>query len=188
MNDENKRVQAIKNMVIRGLVQHSEIRPVLNKIECSQINPDEIVKLTLKYKFGNTKRVDSKINNGIWSIADKIITIIITVISGVVFAEVRTAKIFADSIIGDKLSGFGDNLLFWLGKKSINMTGLEMITAMSKAFQATPEILKWLLIGAITGYISWKAISRLAIFIYKRERLNNDIKRLLKIYPHQAMV
>ena len=186
MVDEKTRLQTIKNMVIRGMILHTEIKPRLNEIECGIINPDEIVKLSLKYKYGNSKTLGNRITNKIGIISEKIIVILLSLFSGIISAEINAAKIYSKTIIGEKLNGFGDNLLFWLGKKSIEVTGIEMINAVAKAFQSTPIILKWFFIGAIAGFIIWKICKKLIIFIYKRNKLNHDVKRILRIYSHHT--
>ena len=186
MVDEKTKLQTIKNMIIRGMILHTEIKPRLNEIGCGIINPDEIIKLSLKYKYGKTKSLKNKIANSTSILIDRLITILFSLITGIIFAEINAAKIFSETIIGEKLNGFGDNLLFWLGKKSIEVTGIEMINAMTKAFQSTPVILKWFLIGIIIGFIIWKIFSKLILFTYKRSRLNHDIKRILRIYSQHT--
>jgi hypothetical protein len=181
MVDINKKVQIIKNMVIRGMILHSEILPRLYKAELNQINPDEIIKLSIKYKYGNRIGFGGKIVKSVWSIIDKVITFIITITCGILFAEYAAAKALSGSLIGDKLNGFGEHLLFWLNIKPIEkVTSYDMITAIGKAFRATPEIIKGLLIGLLVGFVFWKICAKLISFLYKRKKLKFDINRLLK--------
>lgn len=181
MVEQNKKVQIIKNMVIRGMVLHSEILPRLYKAELSQVNPDDIVQMSIKYKFGNKIGLGGKIVKSVWGFIDKILSVIITLIFGVLFAEFAAAKALAGSLIGDKLNSFGDHLLFWLNIKSIDkITSYDMITAIGKAFRATPEIIKWMFIGFIVGFFLWKLSSNLIRFIYKRKKLKFDINKLVK--------
>lgn len=181
MAENNINVQIIKNMVIRGMVLHSEILPRLYKAGLNHINPDSIIKLSIRYKYSNRIGFGGKIVKNVWSIIDKILTIIITLISGILFAEFAAAKALSGSLIGNKLNGFGQHLLFWLNIKPIEkVTSYDMITAISKAFRATPEILKGMLLGFIIGYLLWKISIKLIRFIYKRKKLKFDINRLLK--------
>ena len=187
MAEKNKKVQIVKNMVIRGMVLHSEILPRLYRAELNHINPDEITKLSIQYKYGNRIGFGGKIVKSVWSIIDKIITIIITLISGALFAEFAATKALAGSLIGDKLNGFGQHLLFWLNIKPIEqITSYDMITAIGKAFRATPEILKGMLIGFIIGFLLWRLSVKLISFIYKRKKLQFDINRLLKYSTQKA--
>ena len=187
MAEQNKKVQIIKNMVIRGMVLHSEILPRLYKAELNQINPDDIIKLSIRYKYGNRIGFGGKIVKSVWSIFDKILTVLITLICGALFAEFAAAKALSGSLIGEKLNGFGEHLLFWLNIKPIEkITSYDMITAIGKAFRATPEILKGMLIGFIIGFLFWKLCVKLISFIYKRKKLQFDINRLLKYSTQKA--
>jgi hypothetical protein len=187
MIEQNRKVQIIKNMVIRGMVLHSEILPRLYKAELSQVNPDDIVKISIKHKFGNRIGLGGKIVKSVWDFIDRILSVIIVVISGALFAEFAAAKALAGSLIGDQLNGFGDHLLFWLNLKNVEkITSYDMITAIGKTFRATPEIIKWMFIGFIVGFLLWKISTSLIRFIYKRKKLQIDINRLLKRSTQKA--
>ena len=103
MVEKNKKVQIIKNMVIRGMILHSEILPRLYRAELNHINPDDIIKLSIRYKYGNRIGFSGKIVKSVWSIFDKIITVIVTLVSGVLFAEFAAAKALSGSLIGNYL-------------------------------------------------------------------------------------
>lgn len=181
MAEPNKNVQIIKNMVIRGMVLHSEILPRLYKAELSQINPDDVVQMSIRYKFGNRIGLGGKIVKSVWGFFDKILSVIAALVFGALFAEFAAAKALAGSLIGDKLNSFGDHILFWLNVKSIEkITSYDMITAIGKAFRATPEIIKWMFIGFIVGFLLWKLCTKLISFIYKRKKLQIDINKLLR--------
>ncbi len=181
MSEKNKKVQVIKNMVIRGMVLNSEILPRLYQAEMNHLNPDDIVKMSISYKYGNRIGLGGKIVRSVWSVIDKILTFIISLIFAALFAELSAAKALAGSLIGDQLNGFGDHLLFWLNIKSIEkITSYDMITAIGKAFRATPDIIKGMLIGLVIGFVIWKACTQFIRFIYKRKKLQIDINRLLR--------
>ena len=176
------RVRSIEKIIGSGYVRHDQIRPALEKAGLSQIDPDEVSDLVKVHKYRGAWWARGKVIGGAKTAADKIGSYVSAVVGAGVVAEVMAAREFAGTLIGDKLQGFGDNLLYWLGLKSIEITGPEMMYAMGKVVAATPEIVKGMAIGAAVGYVLWKVITRAIGYSLRRSKRRKDIRKLLDSY------
>ena len=182
MADYEDRVKSVEEIIRSGYIRHDEIAPALEKAGLTQIPPDDISDLVKKYKYNKSWWARGKIAGSIKGIVDKIGSYASAIIGAGVIAEIVAAREFADSLIGDKLQGFGDNLLYWLGLKTIPVTGPEMMKAMVNLIGATPEIVKGMAVGIAVGYIAWKVITRVIGYLLKRGKRKRDIKKLLDHY------
>lgn len=179
MLEKNKKVQAIKNMVIRGMVLNSEILPRLYQADMNHINPDDIVKMSIKYKYGN--RVG----------CPKIIIIlkfyfylfcasIFSFAFGMISMETELNKIFIGTLLENELPKFGDKILFWLGLKKVGITGFDMLNAAVKTYTSTFKVISSFLLGFFIGFIIFIFCTQFIKFIYKRKKIQIDINRLLR--------
>ena len=183
MADHDSRVEIIERIIKSGAVRHDKIKPILEKAGMSQINSDDISELVQVHKYLRTWWSRGRLGRGAKNIADRIGSYVSAVLGAGIIAEAMAAKEFASSIIGDKLQGFGDNLLFWIGAKKIEVSGPDMAKAMAAVGFATPTIVKGIVIGIIIGYLAWKIITRLIGYTMGRNRRRKDIGKLLERYP-----
>ena len=121
-----------------------------------------------------------EVGRGTKQVLDKIGSYAAAILGAGVTAEIIATRKFSDSLIGDKLQGFGDNFLYWLGLKKIEITGPEMMSAMAKVAAATLDIVKGLFIGAAVGYLGWKVITRVIGHLLRRSKRKRDIGSLLE--------
>jgi len=183
MADYDVRAEAIEKIIRSGEVRHDKIKPVLEKAGMSQINSDDVSELVQAHKYLRTRWSRGRLGRGAKNIADKIGSYAAAVLGAGIVAEAMAAKEFASSIIGDKLQGFGDNLLFWIGIKKIEISGPDMAKAMAAVGIATPKIVKGIVIGIIIGYLGWKIITRVIGYLLRSNRRKKDIGKLLERYP-----
>ena len=183
MADHDSRVEVIEKIIRSGEVRHDKIKPVLEKAGMSQINSDDVSELVQVHKYLRTRWSRGRLGRGVKNIADKIGSYASAVLGAGIVAEAMAAKEFAGSIIGDKLQGFGDNLLFWIGIKKIEISGPDMAKAMATVGIATPKIVKSIVIGIIIGYLSWKIITRVIGYLLRSNKRKKDIGKLLERYP-----
>jgi hypothetical protein len=179
MANYDDRVKSIEKIIKSGYVRHDEIVPALQKSGLSQIEPDDVSDLVKIHKYRATKLKIAKSGK---SIVDKIGGYISAIVMAGVAAEIVAARKFADSLIGDKLQGFGENLKYWLGLKKIEISGPEMMVAMAKLVGATLDIVKGMIVGAAIGYVLWKVITRLIGYLLRRSRRRKDAGKLLERY------
>ncbi len=182
MKSYDDRVKSIEKIIKSGYVRHDEIEPALEKAGLDLIKPDEISDLVRKHKYRGGWLAESRAGRGVKKIGDKIGTYVSVVLGAAIVAEMMAAAAFADSLIGEKIQGFGQHLLFWLGLKKVETSGPDMVAAMTKVIAATPRIVKGMIIGAVIGYVAWKVITRLIGYSLKRRKRRNDIDRLLSRY------
>ena len=123
MPEQDPRVRVIEKIIRRGEVRHDRIEPALAEAGLSQVNPDDISELIQLYKYLRTRWTRGRLGRGTKEIADRAGSYASAILGAGVVAEVMAAREFAGSLIGDKLQGFGDNLLFWLGIKKIEIRG-----------------------------------------------------------------
>jgi hypothetical protein len=183
MSNHDPRVKVIEKIIRGGEVRHDRIQPVLERAGLSQINSDDISELVKVYKYLRTRWTRGRLGRGARGIADKIGSYVSAVLGAGVVAEVMAAREFAGSLIGEKLQGFGDNFLFWLGIKKIEISGPDMAKAMAAVGLATPRIVKGIVMGLIFGYLSWKIITRVIGYLLRRKKRRRDIGKLLAQYP-----
>jgi hypothetical protein len=183
MVDHDSRVEVMERIIKSGEVRHDKIKPVLEKAGMSQINSDDVSELVQVHKYLRTRWSRGRLGRGVKNIADKIGSYVSAILGAGIIAETMASKEFANSIIGEKLQGFGDNLLFWIGVKKIEISGLDMGKAMAAVGFATPAIVKGIVIGIIVGYLGWKIITRLIGYLMRRNRRRKDIGKLLERYP-----
>ncbi len=117
MSEKNDKIKAIKRIIDRGYVRHDEIIPILKQIGMSHINPDEVSDLVRKYGYGE-RGVGTRLVNNAKALGDKIGGYISAALGAGLLAEIMAAKAFAGSLLEDKLQGFGDHLMYWLGLSS----------------------------------------------------------------------
>lgn len=182
MTNYKDNVKSIEKIIKKGYVRHDKIEPALEKAELSQIKPDDISELVKLYKYRETWWARGKTRKAIRSTGEKICSYLSAFIVAVVTAEIIAARQFAESLIGDKLQGFGSNLLFWLGLKKIEISGPDMARAMAEVGFATPNIIKGVVIGALAGYLAWKIITRLVGYLLRRYKRRKDIADTLVRY------
>ena len=183
MAAHDARAEVIEKIIRSGEVRHDKIKPVLEKAGMSQINSDDVSELVQVHKYLRTRWSRGRLGRGVKNIADKIGSYAAAVLGAGIVAEAMAAKEFASSIIGEKLQGFGDNLLFWIGIKKIEISGPDMAKAMAAVGIATPKIVKGIVIGIIIGYLSWKIITRVIGYLLRSNRRKKDIGKLLERYP-----
>ncbi len=180
---QDPRMRAIEKIIKAGEVRHDKIDPALEKAGLSQVESDEVSELVQVHKYRRTRWTKGKLGRGARNLADKIGSYASAIIGSGVIAETMAAREFSGSLIGDKLQGFGDNFLFWLGMKKIEISGPDMARAMTTVALATPKIMKGIVIGAILGYLSWKVITRVIGYLLRSKRRRRDIMKLLDQYP-----
>jgi len=183
MADHDARVGIIEKIIKKGEVRHDRIEPALKKAGLSQVDSDDVSELVQVHKYLRTRWARGRLGRGAKELADKIGSYASAILGAGVMAEAMAAREFAGSLIGEKLQGFGDNLLFWLGIKKIEISGPDMAKAMTAVGLATPKIVKGIIIGVILGYLGWKVITRVIGFLLRRKRRRRDIVRLLDRYP-----
>lgn len=176
----NGKVQSVQKIVKRGEVKHAQIQPQLQQQGLGKLDPDAIAELTLKYVHNVNPGAAGKLIKQARRLGDKVGGYVAAIVGGAIVAETMATRELSGTLIDDKLQGFGDHLKYWLGMKSVEVSGPEMMDAMTKVVAATPEIVKGMLIGAVLGYVVWKAGTRFGGFLYKRKRLQRDIQQLLR--------
>jgi hypothetical protein len=186
MESYDNRVKSVEKIIKSGYVRHDEIEPALKRAGLDLIKPDEISDLVRKHKYRGGWLAEGRVGRGVKRIGDKIGTYVSVVLGAAVVAEMMAAAAFADSLIGEKIQGFGEHLLFWLGLRKIEISGPEMVSAMARVGAATPRIVKGMIIGAVVGYVAWKVITRLIGYSLKRQKRRNDINRLLSRYSEMG--
>ena len=183
MPAHDPRIRTIEKIIRRGEVRHDRIEPALEKAGLSQVNSDDVSELVQIYKYLRTRWTRGRLGRGAKEVVDRIGSYASAILGAGVLAEAIAAKEFAGSLIGDKLQGFGDNLLFWFGIKKIEISGPDMAKAMASVGLATPRIVRGIVIGLLLGYLGWKAITRLVGYLLRRKRRRRDIGRLLDPHP-----
>ncbi len=186
MKSYDNRVKSIEKIIKSGYVRHDEIQPALKNAGLDLIKPDEISELVRKHKYRGGWLAEGRVGRGVKRVGDKIGTYVSVILGAAIVAEMMAAAAFADSLIGEKIQGFGEHLLFWLGLKKVEISGPEMVTAMARVGAATPRIVKGMVIGAVVGYVAWKVITRLIGYSLKRRKRRNDIGSLLGRYSEMG--
>ena len=186
MADHDPRIKIIEKIIKSGEVRHDRIKPALDRAGLSQVDSDEVSELVRVHKYLKTRWASGKVMREVRNLADKIGSYASAIIAAGVMAEVIAAREFAGSLIGEKLQGFGNNFLFWLGMKKIEISGPDMARAMTAVGLATPRIVKGLVIGLVLGYVGWKVITRVIGYLLRKERRRRDIMKLLDRYPMGA--
>ena len=153
MTNENEKTRALMNIIKRGSIRHGEILTSLYKAELNQVDADEVIILIVRYKYGVPMGTIGKILNGGKLIIDRIATYASAILGALVLAEIIAIKEFTGSLLEDKLKGIGDNLLFWIGIKKIQISGPEMGIATAKVAMAIPMILIGMALGLVIGYL-----------------------------------
>ncbi|MBI4448920.1 hypothetical protein HY641_02755 [Candidatus Woesearchaeota archaeon] len=105
-------------------------------------------------------------------VADKTANLATVVVGTALGAEYQAAKAFAGTILDGKLSGVGDHLQYWLGQKTVEVSGPEMMNAMYQMGAATPKIVLGMAAGAVVGWLGYKAARNAANSLYSRWRKN----------------
>jgi hypothetical protein len=182
MKIQEEQIKCIKNIILRGFVAHSEIIPRLEHAGITRVNADQVANLVVKYKAGFINSFVDRILRFLGSLVSNIFAFIFSICCAGVLAELTIAKIFSDTVIKSQINGFGDNLLFWLGIKKLSLSSIDMLSAVMKIMSSTYEVVKAIIIGLICGFIIWKILVWLIHFIYKRQQLSGDVKRLLRRY------
>jgi hypothetical protein len=182
MTGDNDRTKVIEKIINNGYIRHDEIIPVLNQAGMSQINPDEVSDLVRRHRYGGRRGPIVRLTAAAKNLGDKIGGYVSAAIGAGLLAEIMAAKVFAGSLLDDKLQGFGDHFLYWLGLKSVEISGPEMMYAMGKTIEATPKVVKGMVLGVILGYIGWKVITRAIGYVLRRNRRRKEIRDLLARY------
>jgi hypothetical protein len=183
MVDRDPRIETIEKIIKRGEVRHDRIKPALERAGLSQVNSDEVSELVKVHKYIRTRWARGKLGCGVKEFVDKLGSYVSAALGGGVIAEMVAAKEFAGSLLGEKLQGFGDNFLFWLGIKKVEISGPDMVKAMTAVGLATPSIVKGIVIGLVLGYLGWKIVTRIIGYLLRKKRRRRDIARLLDRYP-----
>ncbi|MBN2544879.1 MAG: hypothetical protein JXB50_03715 [Spirochaetes bacterium] len=185
MEEKNKKVKTIKNIILRGMIRRSEIIPRLRAAQINEYFADEIAEMVLEYKSGHKKNLSGYFLKKIFRFLNFILTLIFSSILAVFSAEFTVSKIISGSLLKSKLKGFLDNFLFWIGKKSVDLNLTDMMQIIFDLFKSTYKILISLIIGFIIGFILWKIIISVIFFVVKRIKLNMKINRLLSKYSEK---
>jgi hypothetical protein len=175
---DKRKIQAVKNMILRGMVRHTDIRPRLSRAELTSVNPDDIAELSMNYK-NRSDNIFSRFFNKIIFFINLILALAVSLGAGLVNSEFTASKVFSDTILAKKLTSFGDNLLYWFGLKKIDLSGTEMLSAIGSIIKATPVIIKSFFYGFIAGLFAYLIVTFLIKFIYRRKRMSNEIKKLI---------
>ena len=183
MADLDPRIEIIEKIIKRGEVRHDKIKPALEKAGLSQVNSDEVSELVKVHKYMRSRWTRGKLGRGVREFVDRLGSYISAALGAGVIAEAVAAREFASSLLGEKLQGFGDNFLFWLGIKKVEISGPDMARAMAAVGLATPRIVKGIIIGVILGYLGWKITTRLIGYLLRRRRRKRDIVQILDKYP-----
>jgi hypothetical protein len=186
MVNQDNEIKNIEKIIKRGQVRHDKIAPALQDAGLEHIDPDDISELVRRHKYGSGGWTRGKAAKGLKSVLDKIGSYVSIILFAAIVAEIVAAQRFADSIIGEKLEGFGDHLLYWLGIKKIEVSGPEMLEAMAKVGMATPVIVRGMIIGAVFGYILWKIATKLISYLLRKRHRVKDIEKLLNKYQTGA--
>lgn len=176
---DNKKINVIKNLIIKGEVRHSEIISKLKSISVDESLSDKIAELSLEYKTGKEKGFIGIINKKISQLLNFFSTIITATVFAIIFAEVKISKIVSNTLLENKLNGFLDHFLFWIGKKKIELTSGEIIQTTVELFNKTYQILLSAFIGFMVGFIIWKFLISIISYIIKLEKLNFKIQKIL---------
>jgi hypothetical protein len=183
MIELDPRIKVVEKIIKGGEVRHDRIRPVLDRGGLSQVDSDEVSELVRIHGYLKTRWARGKLGRRIREIVDKLGSYVSAIIAAGIIAEAMAAREFAGSLVGDRLQGFGDNFLFWLGLKHIEISGPDMARAMTSVGIATPSIVKGIVIGLVFGYLGWKVTTRLVSYLLRRQRRRRDIVELLDKYP-----
>jgi len=180
IKDEEK-IQVIKNIVIQGLVQHSEIIPRLNKAEMQYIDADDVAELVSDYKYGGRFNIGKKIGKSISNFIYKIFSLLTGILCAVIGAAVIISDILVGSAVKEELNSPLDSFLYWVGLKKVNipMSGPEQITLIFKILESTLKILIVMFIGFIAGIIIFRLLTFLIKFLSRRIILTSKVKKLL---------
>ncbi|MFC1713332.1 hypothetical protein ACFL6S_06685 [Candidatus Poribacteria bacterium] len=186
MADNDPRIKVIEKIIKSGEVRHDRIKPALDRAGLSQMDSDDVSELVQVHKYLKTRWARVRLMREVRDLADKIGSYISAIIGAGVIAETMAAREFAGSLMGEKLQGFGDNFLFWLGIKKIEISGPDMARAMTAVGLATPKIVKGIVIGLVLGYVGWKVITRVMGYLLRTKRRRRDIMNLLDRHPMVA--
>jgi len=185
MEDKKIKIKTIKNIVLRGMIRRSEIIPRLRAAQINENFADEVSEIVLEYKSGYKKSFSGYFFKKISKLVNFVLTIIFSLVTAVLSAEFTVSRIISGSLLKNKLKGFLDNFLFWIGKKTVDLSLTDMMQIVLDLFKGTYKILISLLIGFIIGFVLWKIAVGLIFFIIKRIKLNMRIKRLLSKYSEK---
>lgn len=179
MQELDKKISVIKKIITSGIVKHIDIVPRLKSAGISENYADQIAELSIEYARGFKKDILSFVSKKIKNFFNFLTTIIFSIISATVFAEIEISKIVSNGLLESKLNGFYEHFLFWIGKKKIEVSSIEMIQATLDLFSKTDRILLSLVSGFIAGYIIWKILIAFFSFVIKREKLKFKIQKIL---------
>ena len=115
-------------------------------------------------------------------IVDKTANAACVVAGAAVGAEYEAAKAFAGSILAGKLTNPGDHMAYWLGKKTVEVSGPDMLNALYQLTTSTPQIVMGMGLGAMVGWLGYKLARNLAKGVYNNWRVSATAQRIVGKY------
>lgn len=181
-------VKKVRYAIDNGCITHREITEVLAGID-SRLDPktqlvlhDEISSLarqyTFRYRLGFAGRMIQAGKDVLW----KALCLVAVVLGSAVGAEFKAAKAFAGTLLEGKLTGFGDHFLYWIGRKTISISGPEMMNATYQLVTATSSIVFGMAAGAVAGWIAFAVATKLAGWTWSNWRKNRAAEQLVSKY------
>lgn len=151
----------IRECIDNGYITNAEISGTLGGLERSLGTDtktnlhDEIADCARYYTLDGRPSFLGKCYLAGRDIADKLATGTVMVAGSALGAQYQAAKAFAGSILSSKLTGNWDHLLYWLGKKTVEVSGPDMMSAVYQMAAATPQIVLGMGVGALAGYAGY---------------------------------
>lgn len=181
--------QKVRCAIDNGLVTNEEISQALGglegRLEPSRQNAvhDEIARASRTYTFdGGRPGFFGRLYRAGKDVLDKGVNIASVVAGAAVGAEYQAAKAFAGTILAGKLSHPGDHLLYWLGQKTVEVSGPDMLNALYNMTASTPQIVLGMGAGALTGWLGYKIVRNGIKGIVSRWRKDRTVYTILQRY------
>jgi len=185
---KNEGATRIRKAIDYGYVTNEEISKTIGTLE-DRLGSDTKIKLhdevadaSRYYTFDQSPNFIGRLYRASKDIADKVVTGTAMVGGAAVGAQYQAAKAFAGTILQGKLTGSWDHLLYWLGKKTIEVSGPDMMNAVYQMASATPQVVIGMGVGALAGYLGYKAAKYGIGKVYSSWRKNVTSRKIAAKY------
>ncbi|MBI4862839.1 MAG: hypothetical protein HY815_21640 [Candidatus Riflebacteria bacterium] len=181
-------LRQVRWAIDHGCTTHREIGEALAGLESHldqetrAVLLDEISSLARRYTFhhapGFAGRMVLAVRHVLWKAA----CMVVIVAGSAAGAEVQAAKAFAGTLLDGKLTGVGDHFLYWIGRKTITVSGPEMMNATYQLATATPSIVVGMAVGALSGWAIFTVAASLSGWLWSGWRKNRAARVLVTKY------
>lgn len=178
----------IRKAIDSGYVTNGELSKAIGTLEDRLDNNgkinlhDEVADASRYYTFDQSPNFIGRIYRAGKDIADKLVAGTAMVGGAAVGAQYQAAKAFAGTILHGKLTGSWDHLLYWMGKKSVEVSGPDMINAVYQMAAATPQVVIGMGAGALAGYLGYNAVKYCGNKLYTSWRKNVTSRKIASKY------